>query len=417
MYLEKRYTDVNKVVFDDKTFIENGVLHVSKKELSDLAMDYRFESMDFELAHPGESCRLSRVCDCVQPMLKLGEDSSTYPGVVDEVKRAGSGSSVVLRGVSVTEIMPLQAGGLLLDMSSPGRERSKLLTEQAHICILAKPAKDVHNNDYFYALNIASKKIAKYVAECAKDLVPNEVETFELKKDGLENLPRIAYIKQVFSHAPANDTVYYGDGCATMLPTIVHPNEILDGALLFRDYHSTTNSAPSYAIQNEPVILELMDRHGKDINFIGVILSNTPAEIINKNRNAMMCAGLAKYHLNVDGVIITKQGGGHPQIDTGMNCDYCEELGIKTVLLLTEFLSANSPVAELVLFSTPNANAMVTSGCLEEIEYPKVDRVIGDTTSIGRFVGDIHGPFRQDINLTREGISQIGNTNLTTVIY
>lgn len=81
-----------------------------------------------------------------------------------------------------------------------------------------------------------------------------------------------------------NDTTFYGDNCASMLPTIVHPNEILDGALLFRDYHSTANSAPSFVIQNHPVILELMARHGKDLNFVGVILSNTPAEIVNKNR-------------------------------------------------------------------------------------------------------------------------------------
>ncbi len=46
MRLEKRFIDVKKVVFDDKTFVENGVLHVSKKELEDVAMDYRFKSVD-----------------------------------------------------------------------------------------------------------------------------------------------------------------------------------------------------------------------------------------------------------------------------------------------------------------------------------------------------------------------------------
>ncbi|KPU44301.1 glycine reductase complex component B subunits alpha and beta [Oxobacter pfennigii] len=417
MHLEKRYVDVHKIVFDEKTYIEKGELHVCKKELVDLAMDFHFESIDFELAHPGDSCRLSNVCDCIQPMYKLGEGSSTFPGIVDEVKRVGTGSSVVLRGVSITEILLLPTGSQTLDMSGPGAEKSLLLTGQAHICILAKIAAGVQNNAYFNALNIASKKVAKYIAQCAKDCIPDEVETFELKKEGLENLPRIAYIYQVFSHAPLNDTAYYGDGCATMLPTIVHPNEILDGALVFRDYHSTSNSAPTYAIQNHPVILELMDRHGKDINFIGVILSNTPAEVINKNRNAMMCAGLAKYHLNADGVIITKQGGGHPQIDTGLNCDYNEELGIKTVLLLTEFLSANSPIEELVLFSTPNANAMVTNGCLNFVDLPKVDRVIGPTVMPGRVQGDVYGPLTLSINSIRESISQIGNTNLTTVVY
>ena len=415
MRLEKRYIDVKKVVFDDKTFMENGVLHVSKKELEDVAMDYRFKSVDFELAHPGESCRLTHVCDCVQPMYKL-DNSSTFPGVVDEVKRVGIGTTVVLRGVSITEILLIPMGGLLLDMSSPGREMSELLSNQIHICLLAEPADGVQNNEYFNAVSVASKKIAKYVAQCAKDCVPDEVQIFELKKDNLENLPRVAYISQIFSHAYMNDTTFYGDNCASMLPTIVHPNEILDGALLFRDYHSTANSAPSFVIQNHPVILELMARHGKDLNFVGVILSNTPAEIVNKNRNAMMNASLAKYHLNADGVIVTKQGGGHPQIDTGLTCDYCEELGVKTVLMLTEFLSANTSIEELVLFNTPNANAMVSNGCLCEIKLPKVDRLIGLNKSF-RIKGDLKGPLTASINVIRESISQQGNTNLTTVVY
>ena len=134
----------------------------------------------------------------------------------------------------------------------------------------------------------------------------------------------------------------------------------------------------------------------------------------------MMCAGLAKYHLNADGVIITKQGGGHPQIDTGLNCDYCEELGVKTVLMLTEFLSAGNAITELVLFSTPNANAMVTNGCLAYVDLPKVDRVIGSDTIVNLGANstiDTHGPLTLLTNGIRDSMSQIGNTNLSSIVY
>ncbi|KPU44295.1 betain reductase complex component B subunit alpha and beta [Oxobacter pfennigii] len=422
MHLEKRYVDVQKVVFDEKTFIEKGILHVCKKELIAEAMDFHFESVDFELAHPGESCRLTYVCDCVQPMYKTGEGAATFPGIADEVKRVGNGVSIVLRGVCITEIMAVSAGGVqTLDMSGPAAEQSYALPKLIHVCLLAKPAPGVQNDAYFDAVNIASKKVAKYVAKCAKDYTPDEVETFELKKEGLEDLPRVAYIFQIFSHAPLNDTAYYGDGCASMMPIVVHPNEILDGALVYRDYYTAGNSSPTYSLQNHPVILELIKRHGKDINFAGVIMSNTPAEIVNKNRNAMMCAGLAKYHLNADGVIITKQGGGHPQIDTGLNCDYCEELGIKTVLLLTEFLSVGNPITELVLFSTKNADAMVTNGCISMVDFPKVDRVVGIPTMINRNTlssMDLYGPYTMAAySAIRDFISQIGNTHFTSVAY
>ncbi|MEA4847144.1 MAG: glycine/sarcosine/betaine reductase component B subunit [Clostridiaceae bacterium] len=422
MRLEKRYVDVRKAVFDEKTFIEDGVLHLCKKELVDVAMDFRFESVDFEFAHPGESCRLAFVGDCVQPAYKPEDGASTFPGMVDEIKRVGTGISVVLRGVSVTETLlkPMVIASTL-DMTGPASEESLILPKLIHICLLAKPAANVKTNDYFDAVNVASKKIAKYVAKCAKDCVPDEVEAFQLQKSGLENLPRVAYIFQIFSHAPLTDTVYYGDGCASMLPTIVHPNEILDGAMVCRDYYQVCNASPTYSYQNHPVIQELMRRHGKDINFVGLIISNTPAEVANKRRNAMMCAGIAKYHLGADCAIITKEGGGHPQIDVGLNCDCCEELGIKTVLQITEFLSAGNPITELVLFSTSNANAMVTNGCLSVMDFPRVDRVIGLTTmpnQINTVTLDACGPFKYGVYpVVRDAISQIGNTNLSSVVY
>lgn len=67
-----------------------------------------------------------------------------------------------------------------------------------HVCLLAEPADGVQNNEYFNAVSVASKKIAKYVAQCAKDCVPDEVQIFELKKDNLENLPSCLYLPDIF---------------------------------------------------------------------------------------------------------------------------------------------------------------------------------------------------------------------------
>lgn len=420
MRLEKRYVDVRQVVFGDKSCFKDGVLQLCKKDLEQVAADFHFESVDFDIAVPGESTRLNFVADCVQPVYKI--DGATFPGVVDDVCRVGEGSTVVLRGVGVTEtlLLPMVISSTL-DMSGPAVDESLILSKLIHICVLAKPADGVKANDYFNAVNIASKKVAKFVASLAADAEPDDVEVFEKSKDVSPDLPRVAYIYQIFSHAPLTDTVYYGDGCASMLPTIVQPNEILDGAMLFRDYYQVSNASPTYVYQNHPVILELLKRHGKDINFVGVIMSNTPAEVVNKRRNVMMCAGLAKYELEADGVIISKEGGGHPQIDVGLNCDANEALGIKTVLLLTEFLSAGNPINELTLFATPNADAMVTNGCTSVLDFPKMDKVIGLQTLESQSrtqTLDAHGPFSYGVYpLVRDAINQIGNTPLSSEVF
>lgn len=421
MHLKKRVLNISKAVFDEKTYVEDGFLHINKQELVDQLQDFNFKSIDVELVHPGERCRINNVADCVQPMYKLGKGASTFPGVVDDIKRVGTGETVVLRGISVTEVAlrPLKISSIL-DMFGFNADLSLTVPKMVQVCLLAEPTDGVTDNEYFNSLNIASKKAAKYLAQCAADCAPDSVEEFCLAEDVDPNLPKVVYVFQIFSHAPLTDTVYYGDGCASMLPIVVHPNEVLDGALLFRDYYQTCNASPSCVYQEHPMILELMRRHGKDINFAGLIISNTPAEVANKRRNAMMCAGLAKYHFHADCAIVTKEGGGHPQIDTGLNCDALEELGIKTVLVLAEMLSAGSPVTELVLFSTKNANAMVTTGCIDNVHsFEKPDRLVGLKTLFSHTgVINAEEAFEMtEMRMQRDVLNQVGNTNLISVEY
>ena len=423
MRLEKQISYVWKAIFDTDTYLADGVLHLKKEDLIKAAEDIRFESVDFEIAHPGESCRIMSASDCVQPIFKPGEDGATFPGIVDEIKRVGEGPTFVLDGVCVTEALlrPMVIASFI-DMSGPAVDLSLHIPHYVHVCLLAKPKDEVENNDYFDAVNVASKKVAKFIAQKVYEhgVDIDNKEVYELDENVSPDLPRVAYLFQIFSHAPLTDTVYYGDGCATMLPTIVQPQEILDGAMTFRDYYQVTNASPTVSLQNHPMIKELMRRHGKDINFVGVIVSNTPAEVVNKRRNAMMNAGLAKYVLKADCAIITKEGGGHPQIDVGLNCDEFEKLGIKTVLMLAEFLSAGNPIEELVLFSTTNADAMVTTGCNMDLEFPKMDRVIGmesfpNKTNTGMI--NSYGPFEYDSRSMRDVESQIGNTDFESEVW
>ena len=63
-------------------------------------------------------------------------------------------------------------------------------------------------------------------------------------------------------------TFMYGKNLGDSLPTLIHPNEMLDGAVVGANY-KTQQKAPTYLHSNKPLIYELYRRHGVDLNFAG----------------------------------------------------------------------------------------------------------------------------------------------------
>jgi glycine reductase len=119
-------------------------------------------------------------------------------------------------------------------------------------------------------------------------------EEFTLERDGLEGLPRIAYLADVFCHAPFTEMTLYGETMAAAMPVILHPNELLDGAITNKDYDNSVNADPTYIWQNHPIVLELYRRHGVDLNFVGVVMSNVHHTVEWKQRNAAMAAAMVR---------------------------------------------------------------------------------------------------------------------------
>ena len=405
---------IKDVVIDEGSYLENGVLHINLSELKEMASDDRFASLEIEIARPGESCRISWVGDVIQPRVKTDNPETTFPGMLGEMKRAGSGRTTALEGIAVVEVWGAQSPmALLIDMSGPGAVFTPF-SKTFNIVVVSEPAPGIENIEYAKALKKASLTISKYLASLAIGLPPDKEEVFEMhppvEKDAEGNeLPRIVYIFQVFSTNALVEPLFYGDNCRGMLPTAVHPNEILDGALLSQNYDQILNAETSYIYCNHPVIKELYLRHGKDINFAGVILKIAPFEQSGKDRFAMMAATQAKYYFNADGAVLTKEGGGHPQLDLSLTCQRCEELGIKTVLLITEFFSMGGGRNEVLLFNTDKADAIISNGTAELIDYPSVDRVIG-RNQIPEVAGDLKDAFSDTCRLMRGSLSQIGNT-------
>ena len=283
--------------------------------------------------------------------------------------------------------------------------------------MVTRPRQDVEKLEYAWALKRAGLKAAVYLAETTLDQSPSEVTEFDLNtRPPLEGrLPRVGYLFQLYNSGALREPFLYGAHYRQFYPTLLHPNEILDGALVCGHYDSSfALRNPTYALVNHPIVQDLYSRHGREIDFKGVVIVPEPTTLAEIQRTAMMSAGLLKHHLNVDGVIITKEGGGHTTVDMMANCDACEALGIRTVLIDNEWLGPDGSGDSAMLNMTSNADAMVSIGNMEEdVAFEPVERVIGGST-MAEVDGDLRQALKVPIRCIPEAVSQLGAGRLAT---
>ena len=158
---------------------------------------------------------------------------------------------------------------------------------------------------------------------------------------------------------------------------MIHPNEITDGAIV--NASTSYASSPTYVHQNNRVIKGLYWRHGKELNFVGIILL-TYHQLAHedKARKAYYAAKLAKM-LGADGIVSTQEGGGNSIVDQMLTVKFCEELGIKTVAVTLEMGGSEGSDFPLI-YHTKEADALVSTGNREQIVHlPKMEKALGGT--------------------------------------
>jgi glycine reductase len=114
--------------------------------------------------------------------------------------------------------------------------------------------------------------------------------------------------------------------------------------------------------------------------------------------------------------VITKEGGGHPQVDMAMCSDALSDVGIKSAMIIVELMATSSSSQESVLFNTPTANAIVSGGKFEYLHVPAPERVIGniELTSAEKDMGQAMVVSNRTI---RGSLSQIGGSYVRSVTY
>lgn len=401
MKLELGKIYIHDVQFADKTYVENGTLFVCKEEIEKLVLeDDRLISARVELARPGESVRIAPVKDVIEPRVKVDGPGAIFPGVINKVKQVGEGRTHALVGSTVItcgRIVGFQEG--VIDMSGPTAKYTPF-SETYNVCVVIEPQEGLETHDYEAAGRMAGLKVATYVGEAGRNVEPDEVVTYETKPlleqiAQYPDLPKIGYVHMLQSQGLLHDTFYYGVDAKKFIPTLMYPTEIMDGAIVSGNCVAPCDKVTTYHHLNNPVIEDLYKRHGKDLNFIGVILTNENVFLADKERCSDMVAKLAQF-IGLDGLLITEEGYGNPDTDLMMNCKKVTQAGTKVVIITDEFPGRDGKSQSLA-DAVPEADTMVSCGQGNVIvHFPAMDHVIGTLEFVETMIGGYEGCIKAD---------------------
>jgi hypothetical protein len=224
------------------------------------------------------------------------------------------------------------------------------------------------------AAHAAALLVSDRLAAAVVDLEPPEREGFALPPVAPE-VPRVVYIMCLRSpeHYAASTTAWwtaiYGLTRQTP-PWLLHPNELLDGAISVRS---------SWVHANNPVVFDLLRGHGGDCAFAGVIAVRTRwSAQAEKDLTAFQAAKVARM-VGARGAIVTWDSGGNDFIEVIRTIQACEQAGVKTVFITGEEPpeTGGPPLLEPL----PEADAIVSTGWAGALDGdpppPTPSRIIG----------------------------------------
>ena len=416
MKLEMGYIHISDIEFSSESKIENGKLYVSTDALKALVLeDEKLKDVSFDIARPGESVRITPVKDVIEPRVKVEGKGGVFPGIISKVDTVGSGKTYALKGMAVVtavKIVGFQEG--VIDMTGPGADYTPF-SKLINLVMVCEPVDEIEPHEYEKAVRIAGFKAAAYIGELAKSLTPDETKVYETEtiKEGMAkypDLPRVAYVHMLQSQGLLHDTYVYGVDAKQILPTMLNPTECMDGAIVSGNCVSACDKNPTYVHQNNPVVHDLLEEHGKTINFVCHIVTNENVYLADKQRSSDWTAKLCKM-LDLDGVIVSQEGFGNPDTDLIMNCKKIEAEGIKTVIITDEYAGRDGKSQSLA-DADAAADAVVTAGNANQVVVlPKLDKVIGTLDYITKIAGASENTLREDGSLEVEIQVITGATN------
>ncbi len=381
-------------MFGDALSFHDGVLTIDKEEaLKFICEDERITEAELYIAKPGDKIRMCPVKEAIEPRTRL-DGRSLFPGYIGDLARAGEGVTYALKNCSVL-VVGKHWGGFqdgLIDMSGEGQKYT-YFGQLNNIVLVADTNEDFEKHEQQKkndALRRAGHKLAEFIGACIKDLTPEDTEVYESepmirRKEEIEKLPSVVYVMQPQSQMEAmgyNDLVYGWD-TNHMVPTVMNPNEILDGAIVSGSFMPVSSKWSTYDFQNCPNIKALYREHGKTINFLGVIMSNLNVALEEKERSALYVAQIANT-LGADAAVVAEEGYGNPDADFVGCIVALEDAGVKTVGVTNECTGRDGQSQPLVTLDE-KCDAIVSCGNVSEmVKLPPMETVLGELEALGR---------------------------------
>ena len=387
MRLEMAEFPVTDIRLGTRFRYHSGNLEVDAEELKESVLqDKRIKEARLDVVVPGENARVTGVRDVAEPRVKVDGKGQVFPGIVGPVKLVGVGRTHRLSSMAV--VVAAEYEGIIrsgtdmersaiLDMWGAGAEASRF-SALVNLVLTIKLTEGLAELDAHTVIQRAELGVAKRLAEATLGLKPQkDMEVYDLSEEK-QGLPRVVLIQGCMteSDSPHSGVSYYGLPVRESLATLVHPNELLDGAVGVNCTRGVCHHPTTWDWQNHPLVLGLYREHGRRLNFAGLILERI--RFVTHHGKEVIALNTAQLGtmLRADGALVTWLGGGNAFVDVMLTIEACEQRGIETVLVGYEsgVKAGDAPL----LYYVPEANAVVSTGSRNTpIELPAANRVIG----------------------------------------
>jgi glycine reductase len=371
---------VTAVGLGAETRLDGGALTVSEAEARRVLAHPALAEVRFAWVSPGDSARIVKVLDAVEPRTKAPGGGGIFPGIVGPAVPQGRGETHRLAGVAVLAAgyLPRAQEGLI-EMSGPAARLSPFGATH-NLVVEFTPANGAKWEDVDAALRRGLLALAVLLADAALGTTSEEVLELPAPTPGGNGaLPRVAAITNLQTQGTFKDVFVYGSSFAGQPPRLIDPNELDDGAVVSGQFGHPGLKNPTYLHQNHPVVRELRRRDGRDLRFAGVLLAPEPVEMASKERVAEETARLCA-EAGFAGVVITKEGGGNADADISLKIDALDRLGVSAVGLYGEMAGAEGTAPSIVV-PPDRGTAMISTGNYDEmVRLPEVERALGGAT-------------------------------------
>src|SRR5262249_41891070 len=160
--------------------------------------------------------------------------------------------------------------------------------------------------------------------------------------------------------------------------------------------------------ENHPLLADLVRRHGRDLDFLGVLLfGGVTATTAEKEACSSAVARIAGL-LRADAALFIGLNGSNPALDPMPAIPRGKGAGIKTVLVYNDV--GDGPDNPGFIFAVPEADAIVNAGSrLQTVTLPRMETMIGGQRLVDPAI-DPHGEITVPMRYLHSAVDPYGHS-------